>query len=122
MRQPPPDQDPESVTTARRQLLLRYGRAVHRYLLGALRDADAADELSQESALRFLRGGLRGADSQRGRFRTFLKGVLCHLVADYSGGGRASPSFRPALFRSSRLRNGPSWISTASSSTPGATG
>jgi hypothetical protein len=46
-----------------------YHRAVHRYLLGALRDEDAAEELFQEFALRFVRGDFRWADRGRGRFR-----------------------------------------------------
>ena len=71
------------VNAAQERLLDRYGKVVHRYLLGALRDSDAADELSQEFALRFLRGDLKGADQQRGRFRDFLKGVLFHLIADF---------------------------------------
>jgi RNA polymerase sigma-70 factor (ECF subfamily) len=61
----------------------RYHLAVYRYLLGALRDPDAAEELFQEFALRFARGGLRGADPQRGRFRDYLKGALRHLIADH---------------------------------------
>src|SRR5262249_44107132 len=64
---------------AARQLVQRYAQAVYRYLLGALRDADAADELTQEFALRFMRGALHGADPARGRFRDFVKGVLFHL-------------------------------------------
>ena len=40
----------------------------------AHRDKDAADELSQEFALRFVRGDLKGADRERGWFRDFLKG------------------------------------------------
>jgi RNA polymerase sigma-70 factor (ECF subfamily) len=73
----------DAVTTAQKELLQRYGPAVHRYLLGALRDPEAADELAQEFALRFIRGDLRGADPQRGRFRDFVKGVLANLIADY---------------------------------------
>src|SRR5215471_8707719 len=68
---------------AKAALLERYGGAVHRYLLGALRDRNAAEELAQEFAFRFLHGGLRGADRERGRFRDFVKGGLFHLVADY---------------------------------------
>jgi RNA polymerase sigma-70 factor (ECF subfamily) len=64
-------------------LLERYGKAVHRYLRAAVRDQDAAEELAQEFALRFIRGDLAGVDPQRGRFRDFLKGVLFHLIADY---------------------------------------
>src|SRR5205814_2382076 len=41
---------------AQRVLMERYCTSVHRYLLGALRDEDAAGELFQEFALRFLRG------------------------------------------------------------------
>ena len=40
-----------STTTAgraRSALLQRYGSAVYRYLLGALRDADAAEDLSHD--------------------------------------------------------------------------
>jgi RNA polymerase sigma-70 factor (ECF subfamily) len=73
----------EAVAPAQEVLLRRYGGAVHRYLLGALRDPEAADDLAQEFALRFLRGDFRGADRQRGRFRDFVKGVLAHLIADH---------------------------------------
>lgn len=77
------DEAAEVGPEARRELLERYGEAVRRYLRGALRDLDAADELAQEFNLRLLRGDFDGADPQRGRFRSFLKGVLSHLVADY---------------------------------------
>ncbi|HVS40057.1 MAG TPA: sigma-70 family RNA polymerase sigma factor [Gemmataceae bacterium] len=70
---------PEAVA-AQEELLRRYGRAVHRYLLASLRDADAAEELSQEFALRFVRGDMHRADPERGRFRDFVKGVLFHLI------------------------------------------
>jgi RNA polymerase sigma-70 factor (ECF subfamily) len=68
---------------AARQLVQRYTQAVHRYLLGAIRDPDAADELTQEFALRFLRGDMQRANPERGRFRDFVKGVLFHLIADH---------------------------------------
>jgi RNA polymerase sigma-70 factor (ECF subfamily) len=73
----------EAVTAARQRLLQRYGGAVKRYLLGVVRDPEAADELTQEFALRFLDGKYKGADRERGRFRNFVKGVLAHLVADH---------------------------------------
>jgi RNA polymerase sigma-70 factor (ECF subfamily) len=76
------DADP-AVSAAQGRLLERYGDAIRRYLLGALRDPDTADELYQEFAYRFLHGDLRGADARRGRFRDFVKGVLFHLIADY---------------------------------------
>src|SRR5262245_39012466 len=72
--------DADAAGEARRLLLERYSGAVHRYLLGALRDADAADELFQEFALRFVRGDFRNADPERGRFRDFVKSSLFYLV------------------------------------------
>ncbi len=71
------------VGAAQKQLLDRYGGAIRRYLLGALRDPDAADDLFQEFACRLLSGNMRGADPERGRFRSFVKGVLFHMVADH---------------------------------------
>jgi RNA polymerase sigma factor (sigma-70 family) len=68
---------------ARRELIERYQGAAHRYLLGALRDQDAADELFQEFALRMARGDFHRADPQRGRFRQFLKVALINLVREY---------------------------------------
>jgi RNA polymerase sigma-70 factor (ECF subfamily) len=73
----------EAVSAAQQELIRRYSQAVYRYLLGALRNTDAAEELAQEFALRFLRGDCRRADPARGRFRDFVKGVLFHLIADY---------------------------------------
>ena len=68
---------------AQRVLLQRYCGAVYRYLLASVHRPDAAEELSQEFALRFLRGDFRGANPERGRFRDFLKTALYHLVVDY---------------------------------------
>jgi RNA polymerase sigma-70 factor (ECF subfamily) len=73
----------ETVSAARRQLLERYSRAAYRYLLGAVRDADVADELFQELALRLVRGDFHRANRERGRFRDFLKTVLYHLIVDH---------------------------------------
>jgi RNA polymerase sigma-70 factor (ECF subfamily) len=81
---------------AQRQLLERYGGAVRRYLHGAVRDPDAADELFQEFACRFLRGDLHGADPGRGRFRDYVKGVLFHLVADHHKRQQRRPRPLPA--------------------------
>jgi RNA polymerase sigma-70 factor (ECF subfamily) len=86
----------ESVRAAQQHLLERYRQAVHRYLLGALRDADAADELLQDFALRLLSGRLGGAEPQRGRFRDFVKGVLVHLVADFHRRQRSRPQPLPS--------------------------
>jgi RNA polymerase sigma-70 factor (ECF subfamily) len=86
----------EAVTEAQRQLMLRYGGAAYRYLLGLLRDPDAADELSQEFAVRFLRGDFRRVDPQRGRFRDFLKTALRNLVVDHHRRRSTRPRQLPA--------------------------
>jgi RNA polymerase sigma-70 factor (ECF subfamily) len=71
------------VRPAQEQLLARYGGAVQRYLRACLRGEDAAAEVFQEFALRFVRGDFRHADPARGRFRDFVKTALRHLVVDY---------------------------------------
>src|SRR5262249_55922037 len=65
---------------ARRDLLDRYGGAAYRYVRGAVRDPEAADELYQEFALRFLRGDFHRAAPEFGRFRDFVKTALVRLV------------------------------------------
>jgi len=77
------DQGSGSADNAQRVLMERYCAAVHRYLLGALRDEEAADELFQEFALRFLRGDFRRTESGKGRFRDYVRTVLIHLVNDH---------------------------------------
>jgi RNA polymerase sigma-70 factor (ECF subfamily) len=86
----------DGAAAARHRLLLRYGGAVHRYLLGAVRDPDAAAELAQEFALRFVRGDFARADPQRGRFRDYLKRSLSNLVNDFHRGRRQQPNALPA--------------------------
>lgn len=77
---------------AQNALMHRYGGAVHRYLLGALRDADAAAELSQEFALRFLRGDFRRADPERGRFRDYVRVSLSRLASEYHRKQKRKPA------------------------------
>lgn len=84
------DSQSEAVQDAQQQLLDRYGNAVRRYLLGALRNPDAADDVFQEFAVRFVRGDFRNADPDRGKFRQFLKTSLYRLVVDYQRGQRKS--------------------------------
>jgi RNA polymerase sigma-70 factor (ECF subfamily) len=86
----------EEANSARQQLLERYRNAVYRYLCKVLRNPDAADEVFQEFALRLVRGDLRGANPQRGRFRDFVKGTLFHLVADHRKRQREWPGPLPA--------------------------
>src|SRR5262245_60445152 len=77
------DGQDDAARAARAHLLERYGGAARRYLLGAIRDDDAADDLFQEFAYRFLHGDFKNANPDRGRFRDFLKGVLSHLASDF---------------------------------------
>jgi RNA polymerase sigma-70 factor (ECF subfamily) len=85
----------EKRLAAQRALLQRYGGAVYRYLLGALHDPHAADDLSQEFSLRFVRGDFRNADPQRGRFRDLVKTVLFHLIVDHQRRLKGSPQALP---------------------------
>jgi DNA-directed RNA polymerase specialized sigma24 family protein len=81
----------DSAAAALAALAQRYSGVVYRYLLGAVRDPDSAAELSQEFALRILRGAFRHADPSRGRFRDYLKTALIHLVDDYHTNRRSRP-------------------------------
>ena len=76
---------------ARAALLDRYAGAVRRYLLAAVRDRTAADDLAQEFALRFLRGDFRNADPGRGRFRDYVKVAVLNLVTDHHRRQKARP-------------------------------
>lgn len=82
---------PEASAAAKELLLARYGGAVRRYLLGLLRDPHAADDLTQEFAVRLLTGGFHGADPTKGRFRNYVKTTLFHLVSGYLRKQRAHP-------------------------------
>lgn len=73
----------ENVSAAQQRILERYSGAVYRYLLACVRDPDVADELFQEFGLRLARGDFKRADPERGRFRSFLKTTLYHLVIDH---------------------------------------
>lgn len=75
--------DNTAMQSAQQTMLDRYGGAVRRYALAALRDEDAADEVFQEFALKFVRGDFRGADPGKGRFRAFVKTVVYRLIVDY---------------------------------------
>ncbi len=75
------DSQPDAATAAQQQLLDLYGGAIRRYLLAALRNREAADELFQDFSLKFLRGDFRQVTPERGRFRAFVKTVLYRMVA-----------------------------------------
>jgi RNA polymerase sigma-70 factor (ECF subfamily) len=68
---------------AQELLMRRYGGAVYRYVLSAVGDPAAAEDLVQEFALGLVRGDFRHADPQRGRFRNYVKTTLFRLVLGY---------------------------------------
>ena len=57
----------------------RYGRAAFRYLLGAVRDPDAAVTWPRSSPSASLRGDFRRGGRQRGRFRDYLKRAIMRI-------------------------------------------
>jgi RNA polymerase sigma-70 factor (ECF subfamily) len=85
----------EAAQRARELLLERYKGAVHRYLLAALRDPNAADDLAQEFFLRFVRGDFRNADPEKGRFRDLVKTTLFHLIVDHQRRMKSRPQPLP---------------------------
>ena len=73
----------DDTADAQRVVLEKYGPCILRYLLGATRSSDVAEELAQEFAFRFVRGDLCGAKPENGRFRDYLRVVLRNLVNDH---------------------------------------
>ena len=71
------------ISAAQQNVLCKYSSCVYRYLMGATRCADAAEELAQEFAFRFVRGDLGKAEPTKGRFRDYLRMVLRNLVNDH---------------------------------------
>lgn len=68
---------------AQQALVLRYGAAIHRYMLSVVKKHDVVEDLCQEFATRLVAGDFSKADPAKGRFRDFLKTCLFHLVADH---------------------------------------
>ncbi len=64
-------------------ILRRYAACVYQYIFGATRCHHASEDLSQEFALRFIRGDFRNANPDCGRFRDYLKRSLRNLVTDH---------------------------------------
>ena len=67
----------------RGELLRRYSGCAYQYILGATKNHHAAEDLSQEFALRFVRGDFRNANPKQGRFRDYLKVSLRNLITDF---------------------------------------
>ena len=77
------DSNADQAANAQTQLLDRYGNAIRRYLIGAVKDTNIADELFQEFAFKFVKGDFKSVDPERGKFRSYVKTVLFRMVAQY---------------------------------------
>jgi RNA polymerase sigma factor (sigma-70 family) len=74
---------PEELSEALKLQMLRYQSAVHRYFLKTVGDDEAAAELDQEFALRFLQGSYLKYDPKVGRFRDYVKRAVRNLMIDH---------------------------------------
>jgi RNA polymerase sigma factor (sigma-70 family) len=70
----------DTPSPARNTFALRYRSAIRKYVGAIVKDAQEADELTQEVLVRMLRGDFAGANPQRGRFRDLLKVAVRNLV------------------------------------------
>ena len=73
------------------ELIGRYHDAVERYLQLKLRDQNLADEVFQEFWTKLLTDKLAGADSNKGRFRDYLRTVLHRLIIDHFRAKKLQP-------------------------------
>jgi DNA-directed RNA polymerase specialized sigma24 family protein len=68
---------------AQAAVLPRYCEAVYRYVLARIGNVDAAEDVCQEFAYRFVRGDYRHARPERGRFRDYVAVAVQHLIGEY---------------------------------------
>lgn len=85
----------EAARQAQMRLLDRYANAIRRYVRVAFRDSNNVDEIYQDFAVVFLRGGFRNVDPGRGRFRDYLKTSLFRLVQAYKRNAGRFPTQLP---------------------------
>lgn len=77
------DSESPDAQSAQQKLWAMYSGAAKRYLLAALRNEDAADEVMQELGVKLASNAFQNADPNKGSFRAFLKTSLFRMVADY---------------------------------------
>ncbi|MBL8814165.1 MAG: sigma-70 family RNA polymerase sigma factor [Planctomycetaceae bacterium] len=65
------------------QFFASYQGAVYRYFLSSTGRSDVAEDLTQDFALRFIRGDFRRVHPDSGRFRDFLRVALANQLRDY---------------------------------------
>jgi RNA polymerase sigma factor (sigma-70 family) len=61
----------------------RYQGAVLRFFRTAVRNQDVAEDLTQDFALKFIRGGFQAVHPEGGRFRDFLRVALANQLRDH---------------------------------------
>lgn len=72
-----------SATAARQALVLRYAKALRRYVGAIVKDREQADELTQDVMMKFMAGNFAGADPTLGRFRDFLKTAVRNMIRNH---------------------------------------
>ena len=72
-----------SVTAARQALVLRYAKALRRYVGAIVKDQEQADELTQDVMMKLMQGNFAGADPTLGRFRDFLKTAVRNMIRNH---------------------------------------
>ena len=68
---------------AQEELIYFYSKAIRKYILAAVKDESAAEEIFQLFFLKLCSGEFSKADPEVGSFRKFVKRVLHNLVADH---------------------------------------
>lgn len=68
---------------AQEALLRRYSPAIYRYILGAVRDPEVAQDLAQDFGIRLLEGRFEQANPDKGRFRDLVKTSLYNMIVDW---------------------------------------
>ena len=72
-----------SATAARQALVLRYAKALRRYVGAIVKDPEQADELTQDVMMKLMQGNFAGADPNLGRFRDFLKTAVRNMIRNH---------------------------------------
>ncbi len=72
----------EKAKQAMTEVVMRYRRAILRYLHARLPSPDAVQDVFQEFMIQFIEKKI-GTKKPRGPFRYYIKGILDNLVADY---------------------------------------
>ncbi|MEO1617897.1 MAG: sigma factor [Planctomycetota bacterium] len=90
----PPNSHAVGERQAAQALLVEcYGPAVRRYLLALTRDENETDDLWQRFMLELVRGGFKNASPEKGRFRSYVKASLIHLVSKQRRRSQREPAF-----------------------------